>query len=58
MELIKREFIKLSSDEDEAIDLVLEVMGGIQRNTTDPHLKKAADAVVGGLYEVLDYLEQ
>ena len=58
MELIKREFIKLSPDEDKAIDLVLAVMGSIQRNTTDPHLKNAADAVVGGLYEVLDHLEQ
>lgn len=58
MELIFTEKIKLSPNEDKAIELVLAVMGGIQRAATDPHLRNAADAVIGGLYEVFDHLEQ
>ena len=52
----KRETIELSVNEKKAIDDTLLIASGILSEATDPHLRKAADALLGAIYEIYDHL--
>lgn len=52
----KRETIKLSANEKKAIDDALLIANGILSEATDPHLRNAAGALLGAIYEIYDHL--
>ena len=58
MQIIKKETIRFSDNENKACDLVHAMMESIQRESSDPRLTKIANEISCHLYELYDYLEE
>ena len=57
MEIIKKETIRFSDNENRAYDIVQAMLEGIQRECSDPKLAKLANDINCKLYDLYDYLE-
>lgn len=54
----KRETIELSVNEKKAIDDTLLIANGILSEAADPHLRRAADDLLGAIYEIYDHIPE
>lgn len=58
MQVIKTVIIKVSSKEHEALTEVQDMMETLLRESDNPDIKNCADAVLQGIYDLGDYLEE
>ena len=59
MQIIKTENLRFSDKEQQALEMVIILMNGIDKECQDPNLVKLADSVSIGLNEILcNYTEE
>lgn len=58
MEIIKRETIKFSDQEQRCFDMVYMLMENLYNCATDPELRRHAEHITGHMSDIYDYFEE
>lgn len=58
MELIKKETIRLSDREEDALITIANLAGGLMREATNPSLKKIGEILAYNIGSLYDYVEE
>lgn len=54
----RSEKIIVSKNENNAIEIVLNICGGLMREAKCPTIRENADIVIGALYNLIDFVEE